>query len=303
MARQKGLRTGRCQGCNHLERVRIERLLAAGASIKGAARKFAIDYHALRRHWRNHVSAEARAAYIAGVGATKDQLEEIVADETLALIDHYRIVRGALYKGFGAASEVGDGNSLALLAGRLHENFRDCGRLTGELQRGPLLNVQNNILVNPDYTRAIARIVGAVGALSAGAGSGDRGAARSGCRERFRACAGGSSRRGSREWLTPSPRSSPMRWELPGRRSRGRTNCRHRATGKSGCCSRAGVLEKRARWRNGYAGRRHPDGPAGLLSSPLPPAMRATSWPKAKAAFWRSRRRGSGRSMSPRNDG
>ena len=136
--------------------------MAAGASIKGAARKFAIDYHALRRHWRNHVSAEARAAYIAGVGATKDQLEEIVADETLALIDHYRIVRGALYKGFGAAAEVGDGNSLALLAGRLHENFRDCGRLTGELQRGPLLNVQNNILVNPDYTRVIARIVSAV---------------------------------------------------------------------------------------------------------------------------------------------
>src|SRR5207237_8167814 len=29
MARQKGSRTGRCQGCNHLERVRIERLLAA----------------------------------------------------------------------------------------------------------------------------------------------------------------------------------------------------------------------------------------------------------------------------------
>ena len=44
------------------------------------ARKFAIEYHALRRHWRNHVSAEARAAYIAGAGATKDQLEEIVAD-------------------------------------------------------------------------------------------------------------------------------------------------------------------------------------------------------------------------------
>ena len=161
MARQRGSRTGRCQGCNHLERVRIERLLAAVASIKGAARKFAIDYYALRRHWRNHVSVEARAAYIAA--AAKDQLEEIVADETLALIDHYRIVRGALYKGFGAAEELGDGNSLALLAGRLHENFRDCGRLTGELQRGPLLSVQNNVLINPDYTRAIARIVSAVG--------------------------------------------------------------------------------------------------------------------------------------------
>ena len=31
MTREKGSRTGRCQGCNHIERVRIERLLAAGA--------------------------------------------------------------------------------------------------------------------------------------------------------------------------------------------------------------------------------------------------------------------------------
>src|SRR6267154_6004331 len=162
MGREKGSRTGRCRGCNHPERMRIERLLAAGASIKGAARKFEIDYHALRRHWINHVSAEARAAYLAGAGATKDQLEAIVADESLALIDHYRIVRGALYKGFGAATELGDGNSLALLAGRLHENLRDCGRLTGELQHGPLLNIQDNVLVNPDYSRAIARIVSAV---------------------------------------------------------------------------------------------------------------------------------------------
>src|SRR5262249_29749956 len=64
--------------------------------------------------------------------------------------------------GFSAAAELGDGNALALLAGRLHENLRDSGRLTGELQRGPLLNVQNNVLVNPDYTRAISRIVSAV---------------------------------------------------------------------------------------------------------------------------------------------
>ena len=32
----------------------------------------------------------------------------------------------------------------------------------GELQRGPLLNIQNNVLLNPDYMKAIARIVGAV---------------------------------------------------------------------------------------------------------------------------------------------
>ena len=166
MARKKGSRTGRCRGCNHLERVRIERLLSAGGSIKGTARKFEIDYHALRRHWMNHVSAEARATYIAGAGVAKDQLEEAVADESLALIDHYRIVRGALYKGMSAACEVSDNNALALLSGRLHENFRDCGRLTGEVQRSPLLNVQNNVLINPDYTKAIARIVSAVAPYS-----------------------------------------------------------------------------------------------------------------------------------------
>jgi hypothetical protein len=69
MAGRKGSLTGRCQGCNHPERVRIQLFLATGAAIKGAARKFAIDYHALRRHWRNHVSAEARATYIAGPAA------------------------------------------------------------------------------------------------------------------------------------------------------------------------------------------------------------------------------------------
>src|SRR5262249_2031224 len=103
MARRKGSQTGRCQGCNHPERVRIERFLAAGASIKGAARKFGIDYHALRRHWTNHVSAEVR---VTGAGATKDQLEEFVADEAPALIDHYRRVRGALYKVFSVAAEL-----------------------------------------------------------------------------------------------------------------------------------------------------------------------------------------------------
>jgi hypothetical protein len=135
----KGVATGRCQGCNHPERARIERFLAAGASIKGAARKFAINYHALRRHWRNHVSAEARATYMAGAGASKDQLEEIVADESLGLLDHYRIIRGALYRSLSAAAELGDGNSLALLAGRLHENsgrFRGCRIWSRSAARG-----------------------------------------------------------------------------------------------------------------------------------------------------------------------
>jgi hypothetical protein len=35
-------------------------------------------------------------------------------------------------------------------------------KLTRELQRGPLLNIQNNLMVSPEYSRTIARIVAAV---------------------------------------------------------------------------------------------------------------------------------------------
>lgn len=38
-----------------------EPLLSIGASITGTVRKFEIDFHALRRHWINHVSTEVRA--------------------------------------------------------------------------------------------------------------------------------------------------------------------------------------------------------------------------------------------------
>jgi hypothetical protein len=46
----KGVVNRPLPGLQSPERVRIERFLAAGASIKGATRKFAINYHALRRH-------------------------------------------------------------------------------------------------------------------------------------------------------------------------------------------------------------------------------------------------------------
>ena len=39
MARQKGSRTGRCQGCNHLERVRIERFAGGGCIDQGIGAK------------------------------------------------------------------------------------------------------------------------------------------------------------------------------------------------------------------------------------------------------------------------
>jgi hypothetical protein len=162
MATRKGGRTGRCQGCAHRERTRVERSLAAGASLRATAKKFQIPYHSLRRHWQGHVSADQRTAYIAGAGISKDQLEELIADTDLSILDHLRVIRARLYVGFDAVSEAGDCLNLDRLAGRLHENLSLSAKLTGELQRGPLFNIQNNLMVSPDYSRAIARIVTAV---------------------------------------------------------------------------------------------------------------------------------------------
>src|SRR5205814_10327894 len=102
-------------------------------------------------------------------------------------------------------------------------------RLTGELQRGPLLNIQNNVLVNPDYTRAIARIVGAVAPYPEA-----REAVIAALRDLDAGSASGpalpdSRDEGAENGLTPSPRSSPMRWKLAGRR-----RVRQAASGRAG---------------------------------------------------------------------
>jgi hypothetical protein len=68
-------------------------------------------------------AASYGSASIKGAARTKDQLEGVVANQFHACINHYCSVRSALYKRFGAASELVDVNSLALLAGRLHEIF------------------------------------------------------------------------------------------------------------------------------------------------------------------------------------
>ena len=153
---------GRCTVCRHSERARIERMLSAGASKRSVGAKFKLAPDAVWRHWHNHVSAEARAAYVAGAGLSKDQLEQVAADEALSVLDHLKIIRGRLYFGLDAVSEAGDRINLDRLAGRLHENLSLVAKLTGELQRGPLFNIQNNVSISPDYSLAIARIVAAV---------------------------------------------------------------------------------------------------------------------------------------------
>jgi phage terminase large subunit-like protein len=62
----KKITSSRCQVCRHDERWRIELLRAGGASLDSLAEKFGVHRDAIFRHWRDHVSDEMKAGYLAG---------------------------------------------------------------------------------------------------------------------------------------------------------------------------------------------------------------------------------------------
>lgn len=147
MAAMKGKPTGSCKTCVHPERVRIELLLAGGASRRAVAGKYHLGHHALARHWRNHVSDERRTALTLGP-VQREALASRVAEESTSVIDHFRAVRAGLYSLYDAAVTAGDGTTGATVAGRLLECLNSMARITGQLASSPLVqyNTQNNYL-------------------------------------------------------------------------------------------------------------------------------------------------------------
>jgi hypothetical protein len=149
---------GRCAVCCLIERQRAELLLAGGASIQSVARKHKVNYHALRRHWMNHVPDERKRRLVLGP-VSAAALAARVADESTSVLDHLKTVRAGLYEMFDAALAAGDRNGGALLAGRLHENLHALARLTGELASSPLVMTQNNIFVSPQFAELQAVLI------------------------------------------------------------------------------------------------------------------------------------------------
>jgi hypothetical protein len=127
----KGQPNAACTVCSHVERVRIELLVAGGgASHRALARKYGLSRHAVDRHWANHVSPERRAALAIGP-----------------------LEREAL------ASRVAE-DSESVLLGRLNENLNSIARLTGELSNSPLIqhNTVNNFGDSAEYLRLKAAL-------------------------------------------------------------------------------------------------------------------------------------------------
>jgi hypothetical protein len=160
MPAHRGL-NGRCTVCSALERVQIELLLAGGASQRSIARKYSLSHYAISRHWSGHVSDERKANLVMGP-VQRHALAARVAEESTSVIDQLRLVRVGLFRSYDTALTAGDSLSIASIAGRLHENLRITGGITGELASSPLIQqttINNNLYTSPEYVRLRAGLL------------------------------------------------------------------------------------------------------------------------------------------------
>jgi hypothetical protein len=146
----------RCAVCRHPERIRIEALHTAGSSLDKLAERFDLHRDAIWRHMTRHVTEERKVNYLIGAGKLQ-KLVEVAADENVALIDYYSIIRSILLGQLDRLAEKGeDFQSISAIAQRLIETLKEIGKVTGQvnnLASSTIINVQNNfaILNSPPF--------------------------------------------------------------------------------------------------------------------------------------------------------
>ena len=151
-SKPRKLKPTTCAVCLHADRARVEALRASGASLESLARKFKLHKDAIWRHWRDHVSADLKTAYLAGP-ATIAELKERAAKEGGSILDHLSILRSILMGAITASAEAQSAFTLAALSGRLVEVLKEIGKLTGEIERlNPSVSITNNVAIFNDPT-------------------------------------------------------------------------------------------------------------------------------------------------------
>jgi hypothetical protein len=141
-----GKKGPRCQICDHRERWRLELLRAGGASLDSLAERFSVSRDAIHRHWTKHVTADAKAGYLAGP-SQMEALHAKAAAEGESVLDYFRIIRTALMSSMTACSEAGDARGVALVSNSLVGVLEKIGKVTGEIA-----TIANNVTVNNNLT-------------------------------------------------------------------------------------------------------------------------------------------------------
>jgi hypothetical protein len=142
-------------------------MLAGGAGQKAVATKYGTSKDSVHRHWSRHIDDKRRARLLVGP-VQEHALRARIAEENSSVIDQLRVTRAGLFESYDIALKVGDRNAVALLAGKIHENLRIAGNLSGELARSPLVminNTQNNnveMMETPAFRAFQSRIIAAL---------------------------------------------------------------------------------------------------------------------------------------------
>jgi hypothetical protein len=133
-----------CLVCRHLEKSRIELLVAGGASHRSVADKFGLSRYSVDRHWK-HIPEERKIALALGP-VTQAALAARVSEESGSVLDGFKASLAGLWHLYDVAITAGDRTGGALLSGRIHENLNSVARLTGQIMASPM--IQNNTVIN-----------------------------------------------------------------------------------------------------------------------------------------------------------
>ena len=172
MARAKGKLPGsgrRCQVSTHEQCGRIDYLLVVGAGEQGSGRralaeKFGINQGSIYYHARHHISAEYRAAVLAGPFRSEEDLRQLAAEEGVSVLQNFRSIYNAHRSRWLVALEAGNDEAMIAHSRAMSDMLWKIGKLTQEIAP-PQTFVQNNtvqIFEHPEYLNAITVLTAAL---------------------------------------------------------------------------------------------------------------------------------------------
>ncbi len=129
----KGLPSGFCKSCAHVERQRLDFLVAAGAEIAPLARQFGLSRPGLARHAARHISASYTATIRIGPHASEEALRKLLAEEGSSIVQNLQ----ALYAGYAgrwlANLEAGADHALVSMGREMREILTLRAKISKEL--------------------------------------------------------------------------------------------------------------------------------------------------------------------------
>lgn len=143
-----------CSICRNDQCAAVDQALANGLSAAQASRRFSLSVDSLRRHKKNHIPPEVirKARRRQLLGEQKYNLEELRQHESENLLARLVRQRLDLLKLIGSM-ETNDPRGAVRGHATLLQNLELEGKLLGELGQHATTNIQQNLIVAPEYLR------------------------------------------------------------------------------------------------------------------------------------------------------